>query len=122
MKKNKNAPLVEKKDGKMQLSPDHIRAIERTEDVGNTMLQVAQEYTIAVEQVLMEEFDFTEEQIQHFEERLRYMLITLADVEKKGLSVLSFHDMEAISQIANIRYNRELGKRTGLILPEKKNG
>lgn len=118
MKKNK--AIVEKKSGKMELSPSHIKSIQEVEDVGNSMLQVAQEYTIAVEQVLLDEFDFTEDQLQHFEGKLRELLSTLADVERKGLSVLSYHDMEAIADIARVRYGREKEKRTGLILPKGK--
>ena len=119
-KKTNKAPLVEKKDGKMQLSPSHMAAIEKTENVGTAMMQTAQEYTIAMEQVLIDDFGFTEEQLQHLEGRLREMLVTLADVERKGLSVLSFHDMKSVAEIAQIRYNRLIEQKTGLVLPKGK--
>lgn len=116
--KKSNLPVVERKDGKMELSPSHVQAIKDVERVGTSMMQVGQQMILVTEQILIEDFGFTEEQLQHLEERQRQMLSTLAEVERKGLSVLSMHDMESVAELANIRYNRLLEKETGIVLPK----
>lgn len=117
MNKKNKAPLVEQKNGKMELSEKHIAAFKEVERVGTSMMETAQEYTLAIEQILVEDFNFTEEQLRHMEERLREMLVTLADIERSGLSILSVHDMELVGEIAKMRYNRLLSKDSGIALP-----
>ena len=118
MKKKNNAPVVEKKNGKMELSPTHVAAIKEVERVGTSMMETAQQMILLTEQILIRDFNFTEEQLQHLEEQQRIMLSTLADVERSGLSVLSIHDMEKVAEIAQGRYNRLLEKDTGIALPK----
>lgn len=120
MSKRNNAPIIEKKDGKMELSPSHVQAIKDVERVGTAMMQVGQQMILVTEQILIEDFGFTEEQLQHLEEKQRQMLVTLAEVERKGLSVLSMHDMQSVAELAQIRHDRLLEKETGLILPKGK--
>lgn len=102
----------------LALSPEHIKAIAKTEQVGTAMMETSQEFLIAIEEVLQREFNFDEEQLRHLEGKLSHMLVTLADVERKGLSVLSMHDMRSVGEIAQIREKRLQEKTSGVVLPE----
>ncbi len=106
------------KSKELALSPEHIKAIAKTEQVGTAMMETSQEFLIAIEEVLQREFHFDEDQLRHLEGKLSHMLITLADVERKGLSVLSMHDMRSVGEIAQIREKRLEEKKTGIALPE----
>jgi hypothetical protein len=107
-----------KNKSELVLSDDHVKAIKKVENVANAQMQASQQFLLATEEVLQREFDFNEEQLRHLEEKLRYMLVSLADVERKGLSILSINDMHSIGEIAEIRQKREEEKQTGIALPE----
>lgn len=116
MPKKSNAPLVEKKQA-TSLSEEHLDAIARTESVGTAMMQSAQQVVLAIETILMRNHEMNEEQIRKMEEELRHMLVTLDQLEDRGLFVLSYDDMKHVADIAERRANREYLGKKDIILP-----
>lgn len=102
----------------MSLSEEHIKSIEQTERTGTAMMETGQELLLAVEEVLQREFHFDEEQLRHLEGKVQHMLVSLAELERKGLSILSMHDMRSVGEIAEIREQRLREKQTGVLLPK----
>lgn len=113
-KQNKNAPLTETKKG-LVLSPKHQAAIEQIENVNTVMEATGQQLVLAVEDILVREFHFTEDQIRHLEVNLREMLATLANVEREQLVVLSPHDMKAVGVLAALKLKKKESEKKLLI-------
>ena len=119
MSKNKsNLPTVKK-----ELSPAHVAAITNTERAGTALLQAGQQLVLAVEEVLKTEFQFTQDQLQHFEKQLTKMMETLSYIEEQGMTVQTIDTMRQVSaisaHIADIRKKRFDIMESGLLTPSK---
>ena len=81
-------------------------AIKNIEDVGSAMAQTAQQYTLAIEDILANEFGFTDDELKVLEKRLKVSLTTLAQLERSGFNILSMNDMKTVGEIAKTKYIR----------------
>lgn len=118
-KKNSKAVSTQK-----ILSPTQIAAITQTENMGTAMMQSAQQMFLAVEQVLKEEFSFTQEQLGHFERTITQMMEALAYIEDRGLTVQTIDAMKSVSavaaHIASLRQHRLKEENSKIALPTRK--
>jgi hypothetical protein len=80
--------------------------IKSLEDVSTAMMQTAQEYTLAVEEVLANEFDFSDDNLKMFEKHMKVLLMTLGQFEAKGFNILSINDMKNVGEIARGKYKK----------------
>ena len=111
-----NSVALSKKDEKKMMAklPSWI---PEKEDTGTAFLQTAQEFMLLVEDCLIKHHGFSENEIKKFEGEVKEVLITLGDIERKGLSILSPNDMAVVGEIAEIRRKRLQFGRSGLTLP-----
>lgn len=93
-------------------------AMQNVESVGTAMLQTGQEFLLAIEQVLMDHFGFTEEDLKKFHKELEYILVVARQAEGMGLSAIGPRTMRAVADIAEIRKQRELASKSGISLPQ----
>ena len=91
--------------------------IPEKEDTATAILQTAQEFLLLVEDCLAKHHGFSENEMKKLESEVREMLITLGDMERKGLSILSPREMSIVGEIAEIRRKRLEFGRSGLVLP-----
>jgi len=75
--------------------------------VANTMMKTAQEYTLAIEEILKSQFYFSEKQLTEFEYTLKNMLSMQAHVKRAGFSVLNQADMAKVGELAGINLQEE---------------
>lgn len=129
MKKNKVA--VAKKENQIQIAPDiksmrkefpkHLaKEVAKIEDVGTTVMQTSQQILLAVESILEEDFNFTEEDLWKVHRGLSQMLFTLAQIPDKGIFVLGKHDMENIKHMTEANVARIGKERLKELEPPKK--
>lgn len=111
---------VQIKDQKaITLSPEQMQAIQETKDVGDAMFRVGQQMILALEQILAEDFNFSDKDLSHIENRLKFMMQTLAPLERKGLTILSQNDMRVVSDLAQIAFTKIKAENSGIVLPTK---
>ena len=80
------------------------------ENVGTAMLQTGMEFLVMLEDILETDFGFTEKDKIRLEKKVKQVLPVLHEMENRGLSILSTHDMAKIGEIAEIRLLRLEGK------------
>ena len=80
------------------------------ENVGTAMLQTGMEFLVMLEDILRSDFGFTEKDEIKLEKKVAQVLPVLHEMENRGLSILSTHDMAKIGEIAEIRLLRLEGK------------
>ena len=80
------------------------------EQIGTAMLQTGMEFLVMVEDILRSDFGFTEKDEIRLEKKVKQVLPVLHEMENRGLSILSPHDMAKIGEIAEIRLLRLEGK------------
>lgn len=93
--------------------------VEKVENISNAMMQTGQEMVLCVEDILQQQFGFTDKDIVKFERSLKHNLSTLAMLERMGFSVLNHKDMKSVGEIAETRLMREKAARSGIALPSK---
>jgi hypothetical protein len=91
--------------------------VPEKEKIGTAMYQAGQEFLLAVEEVLMKEFDFTEKNLKLFHQKLENILKVTREAEGMGLSCIGLDTMRAISEIAEMRLLKETANRSGILLP-----
>ena len=101
----------------VELSPEHRAALENVVNIANASMKTGQEMLLAIEQILEQDFNFSEKDLGHVEQKLMRMLQTLATLERKGLSILSPNDMSVVGEIATAALQNEINHKSGLILP-----
>ncbi len=82
-------------------------------------MATAQQQLLAVEDVLVSDFNFSENDLRQLEEKLRIMMVTLANIEREGLVVMGPNDMQAVGKLAEMKLNKLMEKEKGFILPDK---
>ena len=80
------------------------------ENIGTAVLQTSQEFLVMIEEILKSDFGFTEKDEIKLEKKVKQVLPVLHEMENRGLSILSPHDMAKIGEIAEIRLLRLEGK------------
>ncbi|MDD5407010.1 MAG: hypothetical protein PHE73_08750 [Sulfurovaceae bacterium] len=101
----------------VELSPQQTAALAQTKDVVDAVFQTSQQMLLAIEQILEEDFHFKDKDLKHVEQRFKHMCQILSELERKGLTVLSPHDMKQVSQIAVHALRNLKAKNSGIILP-----
>lgn len=87
----------------------------------NTVMTTATEYTLAVDEVLSTNFQFSPTMIDDFHEYLRETLTALGQVHTYGAHPMTPKDMSVVGEIARAKYPYEkqqvLIKKLGIALP-----
>jgi hypothetical protein len=84
--------------------PDWVPTVE---NLGTAMQQTALEFMVLVEEILVRDHGFSENEIVKLEKKIQKVLPTLAGTEvERDLSILRPKDMQKIIDIAEKRYDR----------------
>jgi len=116
----KKTAIVKKKEETTLAQAMSRTAIENVESTGTAMMQTAQEYTLVIEQVLMDDFGFTEKDLKRMHSKVEYTIKVVREAEGLGMNSVGIRTLRALGEIAEIRKKRELQGKSGLILPDTK--
>ena len=105
--------LAKQANQMVQHLPDEIQI---KQNVANAMMGTAQEYTLAVEQVLSD-MGWGTKELTDFEYRLKELLAALGKVHDRGLNVMNRQDMENVAKIAKHKLLQETLMGKGVQLP-----
>jgi hypothetical protein len=108
----KNKLAIKKPKGLTVQQEQDLRALAPTwvptvENIGTAMMQTALEFMVLVEEILVRDHGFTENEIVRLEKKIQKVLPTLAGTEvDRDLSILRPKDMQKVVDIAEKRYDR----------------
>jgi len=110
--------LIKQEQPTQQLAtPEQIQAISTIKNAANATYAAAQEFTLVIEQVLMDQFGFTEEEIKKLHREVERILTVVRQAEGAGLNSVGIRTIKMLSEIAEIRQERERIEATGIKLP-----
>lgn len=111
--------------------PELVKKTEDREIRSTTIMQMSEEYTLAVVETLKLFYGFSDEKISEFLKDLVGNMHVVKEIEEGGLSMLSDHSMKRVVQmvkelgvtkvldnIAEIRYKKERMWKSGLEHPQ----
>lgn len=110
----KSKALVKTEDKEIAGVPEWVANVE---DIGTSMMQAGQEMMLAIDDILIRYFNFTEADIKRFHGELKPVLQGVKEYEEQGLSILSPFDMSIVGEIAKTRFLKERTGRIGLETP-----
>src|ERR1035437_10840092 len=87
------------------------KELKNVEDLGTAAIQTGLQFTLAIEDILANEFGFTDSDLKKLEGRLKVSLSTLAQLESKGFNILSINDMKTVGEIRSEEHTSELQSR-----------
>ena len=110
--------------------PDWVKKMNSKEDMGNAVYATSTELLVAIDDILIRYFSFTEDEIKKFHNHLKDILQGVKEFEDHGLTIMTPHSMvvlgEKIQQvgiggllmeIANTRLLKEKMTKAGLEYP-----
>ena len=110
--------------------PEFVKELNNKEDLSNAMFATSQEMLVAIDDVLLRYFSFTEDEIKKFHSYLKDILQGVREFEDHGLNLTSPHSMDIVGEkiqevgisnllmeIAKIRLKKEKIGRAGLEYP-----
>jgi hypothetical protein len=116
MNKTKDIEIIKEKalSTEVKVKPENVglalaqasRAIKNVEDIGTAMTHTAQQYTMAIENILAKDYDFSDEMLKDLEGKLKVLLVTLGQFEERGFNILSLNDIKVVGEIAKTKYER----------------
>ncbi len=119
--------IVAEMENKM---PDWIKNINTKEDMGNAVYATSAELLLAIDDILIRYFNFTEEEIKRFHAELKEILEGVKEFEDHGLNIMTPHSMDIVGEkiqevgiggllqeIANTKLVKERMTRAGFEYP-----
>lgn len=93
-----------------QFAKDIETKTKGIEDIGTAQYESAQQFYLAVEQVLTRHFNFSEDDLRKLETELYHIMTVTKYVEDRKLSVMTHHTMQMVGEIAMHRALDKLKK------------
>jgi hypothetical protein len=110
--------------------PEWVSKLHTKEDMGNAIYATSTEFLVAIDDILLRYFNFTEDDIKRFHEHLRDILTGVKEFEDHGLTIMTPHSMDVVGEkieqvgiggllqeIANTRFLKERMARSGFEYP-----
>lgn len=110
--------------------PEWVKSMNTKEDMANAVYATSTEFLIAIDDILLRYFNFTEEEIIKFHNYLKDILQGVKEFEDHGLTIMTPHSMGVLSEtiekvgiggllqeIAGTRLIKEKMARAGLEYP-----
>ena len=100
-KKNNQLQIVDPKlivqtmEDKM---PEWVKDMNNKEDMGNAVYATSTEFLLAIDDVLIRYFKFTEQQVKEFHKELKDILTGTKEFERHGLNIMTPHSMDVIGE------------------------
>lgn len=114
----KSVAIASSKDSsKNDIGSSLAHETSKITNIADSMMEVGQEYTLAIEDVLMNEFGFTEKDLKKLHEKLSYIMQVTHRAEGLGLNAVGIRTMRVMGEIAEIRKKRKELEQTGIALP-----
>ena len=111
--------IIKKDEYRGVLTPAQVDALTSIKNVGEATMHAGQEYTLVIEEVLLNHFGFSENDIKKFHQEVEHILIVVREAEGLGLDSVGLRTIRMLGEIAEIRKQRASLKDTKLILPQK---
>lgn len=110
--------------------PEWVKKLNTKEDMGNAVYATSTELLVAIDDVLLRYFSFTEDEIKKFHNHLKDILQGVKEFEDHGLTIMTPHSMDVVGEkifevgiggllqeIANTRLLKEKMTRAGFEYP-----
>src|SRR5258708_21868902 len=110
--------LTEKQDKGLYLSKENASAIEKTEEVGTAAMRTGVQMLLAIEEILADDYNFSEGEIKKIETKFKWMMRTLYNLKRDSLTIMSPEDMKIVGKIAERWQMEDHAQKTGFVLPD----
>lgn len=110
--------------------PTWVKEMNNKEDMGNAVYATSTELLVAIDDILLRYYNFTEDDIKRFHKDLKDILTGVKEFEDHGLTIMTPHAMDVLGEkigdvgiggllqeIANTRLLKEKMGRAGLEYP-----
>lgn len=111
--------IIKRDEPRGMLTAEQVQALTETKNVGESMMHVAQEFNLIVEEVLMKHFGFSENDLKKFHQEVEHILTVTREAEGMGLDAVGLRTIRMLSEIAEIRKARATFESNKILLPQK---